>query len=136
MSMLHLGRVMAVLMMLLHLVAAAPAVANGGSSITVNKTPIVKNSHPLGHHRGLAAYARALRKYGASAHIVDHISALAVKHGKKSKPTGKGHGKPSDIATPQPIAAAPSPNDQEYNSPIMVGSQNFALDFDTGSSDL
>ena len=132
------GLCLAFLLPLLRLTTAAPVASAKGSSITV-KVPASRVSPDFPYHRGLAAYANAMRKHGASKELVDKLSALAVKHGPKShtfENSGQSKDENAGSGSIGPLSAVPSSWDREYNTVVTIGDQDFLLDFDTGSSDL
>ena len=95
------------------LVAASPIEPRAGSvKFTVNQVPSQKV-----YKSGAQSYQQSLGKYKAN--IPSYVSnAAAAQSG-------------SAVTTPEA-------NDQEYLTPVMIGTpaQTLNLDFDTGSSDL
>ena len=88
-------------------------------------TPLTKRNRFTVHQtiskssrrHGPVALAHVYRKYGKS--VPTHIADAAA-----------------NINTNDSVAATPSLGDEEYDSIVTIGGQNFNLDFDTGSSDL
>ena len=123
----------AVLCILFQLAAAVPATARAGSSFVINQIPSTKGTTSLSKHPGIAAYAKALRKHGASKGTIDRLSSLAVQQKPKSSTWAS---KAASSGISNPIAASPFVYDKEYDSPVTIGNQTFVMDLDTGSSDL
>ncbi|MCJ1328799.1 Type I transmembrane sorting receptor [Thelotrema lepadinum] len=98
--------------------AAAVAAAPAQNLQTRNNGFIIHQSANPGYKaNGMAAYAKALAKYGASEAATSVISAMeAISSGS--------------------VTASSIQGDAEYLCPVTIGSQTFKLDFDTGSSDL
>ncbi|KAJ4391832.1 hypothetical protein N0V93_005452 [Gnomoniopsis smithogilvyi] len=68
---------------------------------------------------GLAAYAKALKKYAHHANNTDEIMSQAAA-----------------LVEASSVVTTPVDGDVLYITPVTIGSQTFELDFDTGSSDL
>ena len=128
----------AVLLSLFYSVSTAPTATKAGSSFVVNQIPSPKGTTSLSKHPGIAAYAKALRKHGASKNTVDRLSRLAYEHKLSIGPAMKGHGKSkaNTSGVSDPISASPIYYDKEFICPLTIGNQQFVVDFDTGSSDL
>lgn len=151
-----------VAVLLISLTSATP-VHLSKKSLTIDqvlKPRLVTKGNTL--HPGIASYAKALGKYGASGTRVNHLSALAIKHGERlSRAEQPGIRLSSDRDIPSaisfsskeqesaaegspagspkaagPVAAIPGIYDAQYTSQIKIGDRSFYMDFDTGSSDL
>lgn len=100
----------------LQLVSAA-AVGRDASSGAF-RVELVPKTRPS-FKNGLAAYAKALRKYAHHSDVTDEVLAQAQA-----------------LADASSVVATSVDGDIEYIAPVKIGSQTFQLDFDTGSSDL
>ena len=99
------------------LVAVAAAAPAQNLHTRNNGFIIHQSANPGYKANGMAAYAKALAKYGASEKASAVLSAMeAISSGS--------------------VTASSIDNDVEYLCPVTIGSQTFKLDFDTGSSDL
>ena len=125
------------------------------SSITINQVlkPEVNYQETIPHY-GIASYAKALSKYGASEEKVAHVRALALRHGtnhkfkttnSRSRSSRRQITTSSEVPDAQctsgsqtsgPISTIPDTYDEQYVSQITIGNRSFWIDFDTGSSDL
>ena len=125
------------LLSLFYSVSGSPVTTKAGSSFVVNQIASPKGTTSLSKHPGIAAYAKALRKHGASKNTVDRLSRLAVEHKLSRGPVIKGHGKSkaNTSGVSDPVLASPIFYDKEYVCPLTIGNQQFVVDFDTGSSD-
>jgi aspergillopepsin I len=90
---------------------AAPATPQFPSTFTVNQVARHVGNKTVNIP---ASYARTLQKFKAT--VPERVAAAAISG--------------TVVATPS------DSSDDEYDSPVTVGSSTLALDFDTGSSDL
>jgi aspergillopepsin I len=93
---------------LLGLGAAAP-VQKRAQPFTIQQV-----ANPKHVKNGVAAYVKALSKWGAPAAQIKTILD----------------------ASSSSVTTTPQQYDSEYLTPVTIGDQDFTLDFDTGSSDL
>jgi hypothetical protein len=108
---------------LLSLSSAAPLGAGQKRHTKGFKITRVKNENFTGHS-GKASLYKAAAKYGFS------VSTAGASGEKVSDSVLAA------LTDPTSVTANPTANDVEYLVPVTVGSTQFLLDFDTGSSNL
>lgn len=101
----------------LQLTGAAPTEKHASSSGSFRIEQVAKEGSTA--RNGLAAYAKALRKYAHHANNTDEIMSQAAA-----------------LVDASSVVTTPVQGDALYITPVTIGSQTFELDIDTGSSDL